>query len=148
MEQHFLINGNSIKVTLEEGAIHIFNDEELWKLLNEGMQTTTESLIVSVKKAYERLYKKELDISSASLAVEIWGHVYFEYFAIIFEKLVHMNLIKQMTNKISSYCEIIDCGESEKDSNRFFWDILAPFRNQIAALLPEKIAEKHIKNRG
>jgi hypothetical protein len=100
-----------------------------------------------VKKEYERLYKKELNISDASLAVEIWGHVYFEYFAIVFEKLVNMNLIKQMASKISSYCEIIDCGESEKDNNRFFWDILAPFKNQIAVLLPEKIAEKHIKNK-
>lgn len=145
MEQHFLVRGNSIKVQLEQGALHIANDKELWGLLNEETEAATDDFILLVKAEYKRLFNQTLNISDASLAVEIWGHVYFEYFALIFEKMVNMNLIKQMTHKITDYCEIIDCGESGKDSNRFFWDMVAPFKKQVAAMLPQKINEKNFK---
>jgi hypothetical protein len=145
MEQHFLVRGNSIKVQLEQGALHITNDKELWGLLNEQTEAATDDFIDLLKKEYQRLFHVPLDISDASLAVEIWGHVYFEYFALIFEKMVNMNLIKQVANKITAYCEVIDCGESAKDNNRFFWNMIAPFKKQIAAMLPKQINEKNFK---
>ncbi|KAA5534937.1 hypothetical protein F0919_10080 [Taibaiella lutea] len=145
MEQHFLVRGNSIKVELEQGVIHISNDKELWGLLNEQTEASTDDFVDLLKKEYQRLFHVPLDISDASLAVEIWGHVYFEYFALIFEKMLNMNLIKKVTHKITDYCEMIDCGESEKDSNRFFWNMLAPFKKQIAAMLPGHINEKNFK---
>jgi hypothetical protein len=145
MEQHFLIKGHSIKVTFEKGIAHIYNNEELWNLLNEATEAATEELVNSIKQSYKELYGTEFNISNESLCVEIWGHVYFEYFAIVFEKLVSLNLIKQITHKISSYCEVIDSGESNTDNNRFFWDMLAPFKNQIASLLPQEINTSKFK---
>lgn len=145
MEQHFLVRGNSIKVQLEKGAVHITNDKELWGLLNEQTEAGTDDLINLLKAAYKDLFGQSLDISDASLAVEIWGHVYFEYFALIFEQLVSLGVVKQMADKITTYCEIIDCGETGKDGNRFFWDMAAPFKKQIARMLPRQINEKNFK---
>jgi len=145
MEQQFLTRGWSIKVNLEQHVVHIVNDKELWGLLNEQTEAATDEFIGRLKPEYERLFGQELDISDASLAVEIWGHVYCEYFARILEGMIDLDLVKQLTDKITSYCEVIDCGESSADSNRFFWNMIAPFKKQIAALLPKQIDESKFK---
>lgn len=138
-EQQFLIRECSINVKLEPSIIHIINDEELGKLLNDGVEATTDALVSLIKEAYSRLFGKALDISNASLAVEIWGHVYFEYLAKVTEEKTDWKLIKQLADKITSNCEVIDCGESQADSNRFFWDMMAPFKKTIVSLLPKQI---------
>jgi hypothetical protein len=145
MEQQFLVRGRSIKVTLREHSIHIVNDEELWRLLNGQAEAATDDLIEVVKREYERLFHMPLDISDASLAVEIWGHIYCDYFARILEETVDLNLVKQLTDKIASTCKVIDCGESSADNNRFFWNMVAPFKKQIAALLPRQMDESKLR---
>lgn len=145
MEQQFLVRGWSIQVNMERHAVHIVNDKELWGLLNEQTEAATDDFISLLKQEYQRLFGQELDISDASLAVEIWGHVYCEYFAHVLDNIVDLNLIKQLTDKIAANCEIIDCGESSADNNRFFWNMIAPFKKQIAALLPKQIDESKFR---
>ena len=134
-----------IEVFFEEHSIHIVNNQELWQLIGTAPEATTTALVKFIFVEFARLYNREFDVHPDSLIVEIWGHVYFEYMALILGNLVKLKLITLVMDKLIAYCEVIDCGERGYDNNRSLWDMLAPFTSLIAEWLPENIDDKNLK---
>ncbi len=131
------IANQNITVLFQSHSVHITNDDALVRLLETNRAAVTEELVVAIKEQFKSLYAYELDISADSLAVEIWGHVYCAQLATIIQNLVRLKLLEKVTDKLIDYCAVIDCGEKGYDGNRFFWDMLAPFKSQIEGWLPD-----------
>ena len=134
-----------LKFFFEEHSVHIVNNQELWQLIGTAPEATTTAMARLIFTEFTRLYNREFEVHPDSLIVEIWGHVYFEYMALILDNLIQLKLISIVMDKLVSYCEVIDCGEKGYDNNRSIWDMLAPFVSLIAGWLPENINEKNLK---
>ncbi|ANH83385.1 hypothetical protein A8C56_22505 [Niabella ginsenosidivorans] len=129
---------SGVEVRLEPHAVHITNDAALQRLLNRQAEPATEKLVQEIISAYQQHYRQPFAINPDSLAVEIWGHVYVEQFAEYMERLIQSKLIEKILSPVKGICSVIDCGESGHDQNRWFWDLLAPFKSTIAGWLPVK----------
>jgi hypothetical protein len=145
MKHVFVLNGYHIEVFFEEHSVHITNNHELWQLIGKDPIAATTALVQLIFKEFTTLHGREFEIHPDSLIVEIWGHVYFEYLALILGNLVRLKLITLVVDKLTSYCEVIDCGEKGYDNNRSLWDMLAPFISLIAGWLPENINDSSLK---
>lgn len=135
MEKTYLIEDCKIKVSFGTGIVHITNDDELSKLLSKSLLPGSDQLVEAIKKDYLEWNEKELQVSDSSLIVEIWGHVYFDYFANTISRMIPLKLAGDFGAFVTERCEVIDSGEAKIDNNRKFWDLLAPHRNLIAGLL-------------
>ncbi|SDC82043.1 hypothetical protein [Niabella drilacis] len=129
---------SGVTIDIELHAIHIHNDEPLWKLLSKDPEQNTELLVAGILQAYETQYHRKLEIAPGSLAVEIWGHVYIDQFADYTARLTDLNLVKKLLYPVQKYCAVIDCGEKDHDTNRWFWDLLAPLKATIGGWLPKE----------
>lgn len=138
-EKSITINGHWLLISFEDGAIHLTSNAALWTLLSENAKVNVEKLSTAILNEYKSIFAKELDISLKSLSVEIIGHVYAEHL------LAHVNgFIQQLNidvdlNKIIRNCSVIDCGETGKDGNRWFWNMLTTFYDTITDLLPARM---------
>ena len=130
-----------IDIELEDHIIHITNNDALANLLACDTEVRTEQLVHSIKIAYYKLFNKNLEVSDASMAVEIWGHVYTDKFANAVKSAVSLKLIDKLAEKVVERCEIIDIGERSHDYNRFVWDGLASVKSIIAKFLPGERVE-------
>ncbi|HEX7755838.1 MAG TPA: hypothetical protein VF421_10870 [Niabella sp.] len=128
---------SGVEIRLELHAVHVKNDDHLRQLLKENPDAATDKLVQEIVIAYEQAYGQPLSITPDSLAVEIWGHLYMDQFAKYIDRMVQLQLIKKIAAPIQQYCAVIDCGEKEHDGNRWFWDLLAPFKSTIAGWLPD-----------
>lgn len=128
---------SGVTITMELHAVHIHNDEPLWQLLNKDPEQHTDLLVKELLREYEATFHRVLDISPDSLAVEIWGHVYIDLFAGYIARLTDLNLVRKLLYPVQKYCAVIDCGEKDHDSNRWFWDLLAPLKSMIGGWLPD-----------
>ena len=129
------VQGKNIEMEFTQRKIKLTNNDQLRALLAQQTEAATDSLVAAIKQEFKKTNNKEIDISSHSMAVEIWGHVYTEKFATAIKYLSQLSLINGIADKIVEHCEVIDMGESGLDSNRFVWDTLAPFKSMIAKLL-------------
>ena len=145
MHKKYELAESLIQVKFQENSVHIVNDKELWQLLAEDIENRTTALAQEIRKDFSLQYKRELKITEDSLIVEIWGHVYFEYFALAIQNLINLKLIESIVSSAISYSELIDCGETGYDNNRWLWDILAPHKTLIAGWLPKNIDSKNWK---
>ncbi|WP_300600139.1 hypothetical protein [Niabella sp.] len=127
---------SGVTIEMELHAIHIHNDEVLWRLLDKNPEQHTETLVQGIFQAYETQFHRKLEIAPDSLVVEIWGHVYVDQFADYIARLTDLNLVKKLLHPVQKYCAVIDCGEKEHDTNRWFWDLLAPLKATIGGWLP------------
>lgn len=137
MEKTLEVQGYGIPVSFDEHSVHIVNDDALQQLLEMDAAVATGLLVQQILDTFEQHYNRPLDINPDSIAVEIWGHVYFSYLGQLLEKLIALKLIEKIAGIILSACAVIDCGEPGYDQNRWFWDMLAPFKDRIAGWLPE-----------
>ena len=137
MEKHYVINDCQVKVVFEEGLIRITNDKALKRAAQRDPQESVDLLIKQINEDYYSYQGKALAVTSDSLAVEIWGHIYIEYFLLKYKKLLRVILVFGLYTRFRRSCEVIDCGEHGKDPNRGLWDMLAPHRGRIAERLPK-----------
>lgn len=138
MKKTVTLDGKNITVDLEEFVIRIYNDDDLQALLAHNTEAITGELIKNIKAEFYKLNKKEFEIPAASIAVEIWGHVYADKFFEAVKSFSSIGVIDKLAEKFLVHCERIDIGEQGHDDNRFVWDMLAPFKSAIAKLLPGK----------
>lgn len=146
MQQTYQLYDTSIRVTFKENSVHITNDKELWQLMGQDKDQRTTELAALIRNDFKVLHNRDLNITTDSLVVEIWGHVYFEYWALAIDNLFKLKLISNLVDTAVQYSEIIDCGEEGFDNNRKLWDFLAPHKNRIATWLPENIHDKQWKD--
>lgn len=134
-----------ITITIEEGIVRIKNDVALWLFVSKDIKERTDWLIDCMLIDYATEIGKPLKIHSRSIAIEIWGHLYYEYFILLICHYLAINPSIKRIKRLLRSSEIIDCGEKCKDSNRFLWDFLTPFYKIIYFLLPKNIMGKNLK---
>ncbi|MEH6308228.1 hypothetical protein RYH73_21405 [Olivibacter sp. CPCC 100613] len=135
----------TVRVGYEPGIIRISNDIDLWHFFDHDITQKTAWLINAIQQDHESLYGAPLKIRSNSLAVEIWGHLYFEYYLLRFARFLGIHHQSQKLQCLLGRTAIIDCGEKNKDSNRFLWDCFALFSSILPYILPKNISLKDLK---
>jgi uncharacterized protein (UPF0210 family) len=138
MYRNISVRNKNISVEFLENAVAIINDKELFTLVTEMPEAATNELVSAIKKEFHTQFNKDFDISDASIAVEIWGHVFTEKFANAVRTITTIKLVDDLAEKISLHCEVINIGEKHHDNNRFVWDWLAVFKPAIASILLNK----------
>jgi hypothetical protein len=129
------VRSKNISVRLQKNSINILSDELLTALVTEMPEAATEELVAAIKSEFRERFKREFEVADASMAVEIWGHVFAGKFANAVKAIAHLKFVDELAEKICLHCEVINIGEKDHDSNRFFWDSIAPFKNILASLM-------------
>lgn len=136
MEKQYFLNDFQVHVAFADGIIRITNNRALKLAIQAHPEKSVDLLVRSIQEDYLLHNNKMLLVTSDSLVVEIWGHIYFEYFLLRYNKLLQFILIFGLYGRFRKSCEVIDCGELGKDPNRRLWDVLTPYRRTIAKRLP------------
>lgn len=128
-----------ISYRMEEKAVHIDNTEALidfMRLEGNGSLELADHILVQ----YREQFGKELQITRHSLAIEIICHVYVGRVSEALDSLLedispdtHGPLSRALERTLER-TDVIDCGESDVDGNRFVWDALVPLRGLIYAI--------------
>ncbi|MGK6351414.1 hypothetical protein [Parapedobacter sp. DT-150] len=137
MEKAYRLHDCLMVVGIEEGHIRIANDAAFKRMVTLQPVRAVTQLVNLIKADYQRHYGKPIVITDDSFAVEIWAHLYFEYFLLKYHRLFRFVFRFGLYRRFLRSCEVIDCGERGIDPNRRMWDILAPFRGRIAKWLPK-----------
>ena len=135
MYRSISIRNKNISVRLRENSIAITSDEQLLSLVTEMPEAATDELVSAIKREFCAQFNREFDVKDASMAVEIWGHVFAEKFANAVKAITPVKFVDELAEKICAHCEVINIGEKDHDNNRFVWDWLAAFKPVIAAML-------------
>ena len=135
MYKSISIRNKNISLSLYENRIGIISDGQLLSLVTEMPEAATDEFVSAIKKEFHTRFNKDFEVTDASMAVEIWGHVFAEKFADTVREIVPVKLVNSLAEKISSHCEVINIGRKDHDRNRIVWDMLAAFKPAIAALL-------------
>ncbi|MGF1924345.1 MAG: hypothetical protein ACQUHE_09220 [Bacteroidia bacterium] len=134
-EKQYNLGSFFVDFSIQPGLIRIQGSEELLVFLSKDLNKHTLMLVRSIKADYLAEIGKPLKVTNSSLMVEIWGHLYASKFAIIAQELIKLKVVKDMTQFVIQRSDTIDCGETELDSNRKFWDMLSKFKTVIVKLL-------------
>jgi len=145
MEKVYELRNCNIKVCLNDGLIRIYSTNALWHYLDGAVKFRTVELVKFIKNDYQKEFNKSLKISDNSLMVEIWAHVYSDYFGLLVKKYLKIKWIQNLLQKGIERAEIIDCGEKQLDTNRWVWDFLSHFKTIISLFLPKNISNKNLK---
>lgn len=135
MEKQYFLEGVSVRVKIREGLVCIFNDQALKQAIAIHPEALTRALVKQIKTDYKARYGRDLAIPDDSFTVEIWGHLYADYFLLKYSGLMKSILPFGLYNRLRRSCEVIDCGEHGKDPNRWLWNTAAPCRRVLAKLL-------------
>lgn len=131
---------HGITISLQEHWANIDTDKKLMDFLSQPGNGSVE-LAEYILKRYRELFQKPLDISEASLAVEILVHSYIDVLSqntAAIQKLLPEHIagpILHFANAVHERTAVINCGERAVDSNRFVFDGLAPFHSLIFSAL-------------
>lgn len=145
MDRLYELAGCRIKVSLDNGLIRVYSNAELWRFLNGNASVRFDLLVETIKKDYQEQFNKPLDISNNSLIVEILVHIYCDYIGLLFNRIVKIKPIQKIVNKLLERAEVVDCGEKEKDSNRWVWDFLSSYKKAFIKILPKNLNAKNLK---
>ena len=145
MRQIYELAACRIKVDLQPGIIRVYSDSELWRFLNGHVHERFNLLAQTIKNNYKNLFNEDLVISNDSLIVEILVHVYCDYVGLKFNSVIKLTPLNNFVKKLLLRAEIVDCGEKEKDSNRWVWDFLARFKPIFVKMLPKNLNNTNLK---
>lgn len=145
MNSIYNLENCSIKVRLDKGIIRVYSNAELWRFLNGKANQKFNLLVSTIKKDYLQQFGIPLKITDRSLIVEILVHVYCDYLGLKFNRLIKFKPLNNFVNKLLERAEIVDCGEKAKDTNRWVWDTLAPFKDLFVRILPRNMNETNLK---
>ena len=136
-------NVENVKIKYCPGLVQITCDIALKEYLDKKGNGALK-LGSHILRVYEEHYKKALNISLDSLAIEILAHTYIDSFSRsistadgILPDVLEEPLDKLMES-IKNHTEIIDCGESQIDNNRWIWDMLTPYKGLIYGILGDR----------
>ena len=122
------VDMREIPVEYKKSLVQISCDDTLRSFLKSDKRAAVD-LAEYIKTQYMENRKKELDITTDSLAIEILGHVYADALAEAMQHIGHMPeglkyMLEELGKKAQEKTRIIDCGETSVDPNRFVWDAL------------------------
>ncbi len=130
------------KITINycDRLVQITCDDDLKNYLEEPGNGALK-LSIYILEEYNKRQQSELKISKDSLAIEILAHTYADTFSEAVSSIgsrLPSTLSKAALNlmeHVHAHTEIIDCGESDVDNNRWIWDSLAVFKKIIYVAL-------------
>lgn len=135
----------SIVLSYEPEMVRITNNIDLWHFFDEDIRLRTDLLVDTIQQDYIDIFGKPLKIARKSLAIEIWGHLYFEYYLLYLSRFLRIGLKSKMFQRLIARSSVIDCGEKNKDRNRLLWDCLVLFYGLLQHLLPKNIGSTGLK---
>lgn len=139
MEKVYELNNCRLLVEFTAKLIIIKEPKALKRYLSKDIDARSLVLARLIKQDYLDFMGTELDITVDSMVIEIWGHVYASHLAKAIKNLIQLQLIADFANFIINRSDTIECGESEIDSNRRFWDILSNFKGVVLSFLPKRL---------
>lgn len=145
MKKNYTLNEHRLQVRFGDGAVHIRNDKALWDFVDEHPRESVALLVRYIKQEYLAHAGKELQVSDNSLLLEIWGHLYYEYYVLKLRRFLNFRCFDRLALKLVKPSKSIDCGEKGKDSNRWLWDMFARYTPLFFKLLPKDISSKGLK---
>jgi len=145
MDKTYQLGNCRIKVYLDKGLVRVFSDRGLWCYLDGEVKANTLQLVKMIKIDYRDQFNTPLNIADNSLMVEIWAHVYSDYFGLLLKNHMKIKWIQNLLQKGIERAEVIDCGEKHLDTNRWVWDFLSHFNSILSLLLPKNISIKNLK---
>ena len=137
MKRRYEVNSHGITVDLNQGMVCIMNDHAFKRAVAGAPIQSVFALIHSIQTDHSTVYGTALAIGRDSFAVEIWGHLYFEYFLLKYNALLRVVFLFGLYDRFLRSCQVFDCGEQGKDPNRWLWDRLARYRRNIEVWLPK-----------
>lgn len=137
MEKQYRWKDHSITVEFEKGHIRVVNDGALKRAIEADPKATVSALINYIQEDYGSWLDESLNIPTDSFVLEIWGHVYFEYYLLKYSGLFKFLLPFGLYRRFRKSCAVIDCGEKGKDPNRWVWDCLATLWRGMGRWLPK-----------
>ncbi|MET4083258.1 hypothetical protein ABIB40_003227 [Pedobacter sp. UYP30] len=145
MNQPLDIQFKDIKVELEPGLIKVFSNLELWRYLRGKDQQKISFLIGEIKKRYKEKYSQALNIRDSSLLVEILVHVYCHSLGLRILPHLKIAFLKRFLEKLIDRAKVVDCGERNRDTNRWFWDLLAYFKSIVLLIFPLELRVANLR---
>ncbi|WP_316799316.1 hypothetical protein [Pedobacter frigidisoli] len=145
MEKELRLYDSIIKIKFDEGIIRVYSNAQLWQYVNGKAKERLTQLAEAIKNEYAALFSKPLQISTKSLILEILVHVYCDYLGLAFNRYVRITGIQKLVKKLLLRAEVVDCGETAKDGNRWVWDLLTPFNGAFFAILPDNLNATNLK---
>ncbi|MGY3052136.1 hypothetical protein ACVWYG_000323 [Pedobacter sp. UYEF25] len=139
MDQLFITSFKVLKIGLEPGLIKLYSNSALWTYLKGKDPDRLLFLIDEIKRRYEEKYQKPLHIGDSSLLVEILIHVYCHNVGLCILPFVKINFFRTVLEKLIERASIVDCGEFKSDTNRWFWDLLGPFKTIVVGAFPNEL---------
>ena len=131
---------DEIIISYSKGLVQITCNDALKNYLEEPGNGALE-LSIRIQEEYKRHQQSELKISKDSLAIEILAHTYADTFSEAVSSIGNRlpsalsKAVLKLMEQIHAHTEIIDCGESDVDNNRWVWDRLTVFKKIIYAAL-------------
>jgi hypothetical protein len=135
MYKSISIRNKNVSVRFHERRIGIISDEQLLSVVTEMPEAATDELVSAIKKEFHAQFNKDFDVSDASMAVEIWGHVFTEKFADAVKEMAPLKLVNSLAEKISSHCDVINIGKKDHDRQPFYMGFACCLLTGIAAML-------------
>ena len=115
---------DGIGISLSDRIVRVDNDGLLKVMLKTGKRNSALILSSRIRQLYETEFGKPLDITTRSLAAEIYDHFLLQELTLKIEKLTGQI---RPTRWMIRHMEVIDCGERAVDNNRFLWDLVSIF---------------------
>ena len=130
------------KITINycDRLVQITCDDTLKNYLEEPGNGALQ-LSIYILEEYKKRQQSELKISKDSPAIEILAHTYADTFSGVVSSIgsrlpsALSKAVLKLMEHVLAHTEIIDCGESDVDNNRWIWDGLAVFKEIIYTAL-------------
>ncbi|MGV3763791.1 hypothetical protein [Parapedobacter sp.] len=135
MEKLCMVEGVPIRIDIEEGLVRITNDPSFRRTALGRAETPMGTLFDRVQVNHQQVFGRELTLDKESFIVEIWGHLYVHHLLLKYKRILKVVLVFGLYDRFFRSCEVIDCGERDKDPNRWLWDMLVPFRKILGRQL-------------
>lgn len=145
MKEAYDIDGLQITVFFRPGLVSVVCDGPLWQLADRRRQDDFRLLISHIQRSHQRHYAEPLLIPERSFLLEIYGHIYADYYLLRYASFFRFLLGRRLYTRFLQSCEEIDCGERVKDPNRWFWNAVSVFGPLIRPFFPKNISKKHAK---
>jgi hypothetical protein len=99
MYESIRTRNKNISVRLRENGIAILNDEELFALITEMPEAATDEFVFALKSEFYQRFNKDFGVANASIAVEIWGHVFADKFADAVKAITSCKIFEGLAEK-------------------------------------------------
>ena len=143
MKKQFVIAGVPISVVFsEQGIIRLKGDRHLWKLMDQDPVQNARLITEKIFELHTTIFKEKLHIRPESVIVEIWGHVYAEYFVLLWKDRLRFRWLNRLAGFVRKRSADIDIGERNLDPNRWFWDLISVLKPVMPPFLPRNISRK------